>query len=277
MRLDRPPRSTPYLVVRGGRDGERVVLWDTVEITVGRLDGQDIEVDDPEVSRRHCVFRHKEGRFGVEDLGSALGTRVGGEPIRAHALAPGDVVEVGTWRIEFGLTDRPPKPGGNVRFASQLKAFDALTDAAEAGGRTMMAIDLDDDPLARSAPTLVREAPRARAVSLDGSLEELDAPDPLGGDDLGLGAGPAVRDLDAALAELGGGLGPVGAPVAAAAAPRAGAAATVTVSLVLDVNGPPAQVEALVAALRGRRLDMAPLRMRVRDPRAKNGGGGRGR
>ena len=55
-----------------------VVCW---ENAIGRSRGSDIVIDDPTVSRNHCVFlRRKEGWF-VSDIGSKTGTKVNGRKI----------------------------------------------------------------------------------------------------------------------------------------------------------------------------------------------------
>ncbi|MGH7336291.1 MAG: FHA domain-containing protein, partial [Myxococcota bacterium] len=209
MRLgnEKSQKTTTFLVVRHGVKPDWVAIWDTLEITVGRHESQDIAVREAEVSRKHCVFRQKGGVYTLEDLGSALGTTVNGQPIKVHELKSGDVIAVGSLRIKFGQTASPVKPGANVRFASQLKGFSAPGSPANAeGGRTMMAIDLNDS-MSSAPPTLSKSAPKARAVSLDGQLEEAEAPD-LGIDaDLRLGASDPVRDLDASLADFDDGLG----------------------------------------------------------------------
>ena len=70
------------------------------ELVVGRGTG-DLAIDDPGISRRHALFRPREGFLEVEDLGSSNGTRVNGERIStATRLRPGDVVEVGATAIE---------------------------------------------------------------------------------------------------------------------------------------------------------------------------------
>jgi predicted component of type VI protein secretion system len=274
MGTEKPQRSTAFLVVRYPGDPDWVAIWDTVEITVGRQEGQDIAVSDAEVSRKHCVFRQKGGVFTLEDLGSALGTRVNGAPVqKSHELSSGDVAEIGSLKVKFGLTTQAVKPGGHVRFASQLKGFGAPDD--DPGNRTMMAIDLHDDPLASAAPTLAKQVARARAVSLDGRLEDADAPDLV--DPGELGGPPGVRDLDAALAgDFDDGLGPLppppvspirtSAPIAKPGSPRS-ATGDVRVQLVLEVAGPAAQVEALVAAIREKPISAYPLTLCVKDPR----------
>jgi predicted component of type VI protein secretion system len=284
MGSEKAQKTTTFLVVRDGVKPDWVAIWDTVEITVGRHESQDIAVREAEVSRKHCVFRQKGGVYTLEDLGSALGTSVNGEPIKVHELKSGDVIAVGPLRIKFGQTASPVKPGSNVRFASQLKGFNVPGAPATAeGGRTMMAIDLNDSM--RGTPPTLPKAPRTRAVSLDGRLEDADVPD-LSGADLGLGGAADVRDLDASLADFDDGLGPAAQPLAtpaprpsasaprapipsphAATLPRAAVSGDVRVSLVLEVAGPAAQVEALLAAVRDKPIQVYPITLCVKDPR----------
>ena len=65
-------------------------------IIVGRAPGADILVPDDVVSRRHARFSLMGGDLMVEDLGSANGTRVNGEPVtQVQRCAEGDVVRIG--------------------------------------------------------------------------------------------------------------------------------------------------------------------------------------
>lgn len=277
---EKPQKVTTFLVIRDGVKPDWVAIWDTVEITVGRHETQDIPVRESEVSRKHCVFRHKGGVYTIEDLGSALGTCVNGDPIKLHELRSGDVIGVGSLRIKYGQTTSPIKPGANVRYASQLKGFSAPGAKIDAeGGRTMMAIDLSDSMSGAQAATLPRSSPKPRAVSLDGRLEEAEATDLTG--DLGLGGAAPVRDLDASLADFDDGLGAPAQPLAPAA-PRASAATSlaatvprpapsgdVRLQLVLEIAGPAAQVEALLAAVGEKPIQVYPLTLCVKDPRKR--------
>ena len=289
MGSEKPQKVTTFLVVRDGVKPDWVAVWDTLEITVGRHENQDIPVREAEVSRKHCVFRQKGGVYTLEDLGSALGTCVNGQPIKVHELKSGDVIEVGSFKIKFGQTANPIKPGANVRYASQLKGFEVPGAKMNAeSGRTMMAIDLNDS-MSGTQSTHPKAAPKARAVSLDGSLEDADAPPDLSGE-LGLGGAAPVRDLDASLADIDDGLGPPAQPLAApvrrsgpvslagstqppaalaATVPRSAPAPTgdVRVQLVLEIAGPAAQVEALVAAVREKPIQVYPLTLCVKDAR----------
>ncbi len=70
-------------------------------LTIGRT-GTDIVLDQPLVSRRHADLRWQDDRHVLIDLDSANGTFVNGERIRgARPLAPGDVVQIGTFRLTY--------------------------------------------------------------------------------------------------------------------------------------------------------------------------------
>jgi pSer/pThr/pTyr-binding forkhead associated (FHA) protein len=65
--------------------------------TIGRA-GCDVDLTDPDVSRRHAVVRALDGELAVEDLDSTNGTFVNGTRIEGIApLRPGD-------RVRFGNT-----------------------------------------------------------------------------------------------------------------------------------------------------------------------------
>ena len=171
---EKPHEVHHFLVVRDGVKPDWVAIWDTVEITVGRHESQDIAVREAEVSRKHCVFRQKGGVYTLEDLGSALGTKVNGHPIKVHELKSGDVVAVGSLKMKFGQT-REPDQAGQRTCASRRssRASRARRPANAESGRTMMAIDLNDS-MSGAPPTLPKAAPqRARGVARR-PLEELE-------------------------------------------------------------------------------------------------------
>jgi predicted component of type VI protein secretion system len=69
--------------------------------TIGR-EGCDVNLMDPEVSRRHAVLRDSGGALAIEDLGSTNGTYVNGSRLSAvQVLRDGDEVRLGNtvWRI----------------------------------------------------------------------------------------------------------------------------------------------------------------------------------
>jgi ABC transport system ATP-binding/permease protein len=69
--------------------------------TIGRADS-DIVLAQPLVSRHHAELRWEHGRHVLRDLDSANGTFVNGEKLHAaRVLAPGDVVQIGTFQLTY--------------------------------------------------------------------------------------------------------------------------------------------------------------------------------
>jgi two-component system, NtrC family, response regulator AtoC len=95
-----PPRSGPLrLLVLGEERFSTHALPADGRVILGRGEGADIRIEDSAISRAHAALVLGEGRpLQIEDLGSANGTRVKGQPLHAgevRALAAGDTVELG--------------------------------------------------------------------------------------------------------------------------------------------------------------------------------------
>jgi ABC-type multidrug transport system ATPase subunit/pSer/pThr/pTyr-binding forkhead associated (FHA) protein len=69
-------------------------------LTIGRA-GADLVLDQPLVARRHAELAWQDGRHVLRDGGSAHGTYVNGARITERPLAPGDVVQIGTFRLTY--------------------------------------------------------------------------------------------------------------------------------------------------------------------------------
>ena len=66
------------------------------ELSIGRDLGNDIVINDPEVSRRHAHLFLTGDTYAIEDLGSTNGTYLGGQRINAPTLlTPGAVITLG--------------------------------------------------------------------------------------------------------------------------------------------------------------------------------------
>jgi len=280
--MARETGGQPYLHVRVEGQQEQVILWDTRDVTVGRHESQDVVVPDPEVSREHARFRAQGGKRFVEDLQTALGTTVNGEAIKVHELAEGDVVQVGCLEVRFGISENSMRAAGHVRFASQLKGdvlLGAPSDApphgntdppeSDASERTMLGVALDEAlggaPAAATAP----ERPVARALALDGQLEDVGT---LGAEEFEilLGRSGDVRDLDAELAAEAEGEDPneqtmrVGG-LATGQHQHLEGIAPDALRLELVIEGATPKLRAVIDALGGDPLDVGSLRLRIRN------------
>ena len=80
------------------------------DVTVlGRRDFCDVQIDDPSLSKRHCVLVKTDGLLIVRDLATTNGTRVKGQKIRWAALLPDDRIAFGAikFRVYLGPDDIP--------------------------------------------------------------------------------------------------------------------------------------------------------------------------
>jgi len=76
-------------------------------MTIGRGDEVDILLESTAVSRQHAELSQDPfGRWWVRDLGSRNGTKLNGSPVTEALVRPGDVVQVGDFRLSLS----PPQP-----------------------------------------------------------------------------------------------------------------------------------------------------------------------
>ena len=101
-----------------GREGT-VELSPTETVYVGRGLECAIRTDDGMVSRKHAQFRMENGRFVVEDLGSANGTHLNNTRIQKQAIGHADVIQCGSLVIRFvdeggvNVVPQQIQPGAN--------------------------------------------------------------------------------------------------------------------------------------------------------------------
>ncbi len=88
------------IVKRGPNAGSQYQL-DRPVLSAGRHPASDIFLDDITVSRRHAEFRREHGKFHVVDLGSLNKTYLNRKPVDTAALANGDEIRIGNFRLIF--------------------------------------------------------------------------------------------------------------------------------------------------------------------------------
>lgn len=95
--------ATYQVTIRGPQMAQTIVL-PTGSLSIGRQAGNDLVLVHPLVSRRHARIECAEDACQLFDLGSTHGTMVNRmrlEPETAHTLVPGDVIEIGPFRLAF--------------------------------------------------------------------------------------------------------------------------------------------------------------------------------
>jgi uncharacterized Zn finger protein len=92
------------LTVESGPQASRSFTLSQPRTVIGRK-GADIALDDPEISRHHCVIEVRESNVNLKDLDSTNGTFFEGERARAALLKEGSIFRIGSSVIR--LTFRP--------------------------------------------------------------------------------------------------------------------------------------------------------------------------
>src|SRR5258708_20419069 len=78
----------PRLLALEGPLKDSTIPLPAGEITLGRDPTNAVPLNDPSVSRKHCLFRRVEGRFQVRDLESPNGSVGNGTAGEAQWLSP---------------------------------------------------------------------------------------------------------------------------------------------------------------------------------------------
>jgi phage tail-like protein len=87
-----------------GPQGRQVFTLRLGKTTVGRQEGNDLQLDDQRVSRQHALIQCAESGCQITDLDSSNGTYVDGEkliPNIASALIPGSAVKIGSFTLKL--------------------------------------------------------------------------------------------------------------------------------------------------------------------------------
>jgi pSer/pThr/pTyr-binding forkhead associated (FHA) protein len=180
---ERPSAEAAAVLTISG-EGRRLSVTD--ELVIGRgVSGEGRLSDDLELSRRHArVWREADGRIMVEDLGSANGTFVNGERVRApRQLYAADKVRVGTTVLEVadvGATPaaRPATPAPPAPPSARPPA----PPAADAPGRTPPA----RPPRPRPRPAPAELGPVAPELPLDSVFAGCRIEEVIGRGDMGV-------------------------------------------------------------------------------------------
>ncbi|RMF42323.1 MAG: FHA domain-containing protein [Planctomycetota bacterium] len=87
--------QTITLRVISGADRGRVFEDLKPPITIGREEGNMVQLNDERVSRYHVKIQDDNGRLVITDLDSTNGTRVNGQPCNLKILHYGDTISIG--------------------------------------------------------------------------------------------------------------------------------------------------------------------------------------
>ena len=126
------------LRVIDGADRGRVFADAPTPLTIGREEGNPIQLNDERISRFHLKIQEDERKIVLTDLQSTNGTKVNGESVQLWVLRPGDVIAVGRTILIYGSREE---------IAERLAS---LRDGKMAEGVTLDADEYEEGPIAAS-------------------------------------------------------------------------------------------------------------------------------
>jgi pSer/pThr/pTyr-binding forkhead associated (FHA) protein len=167
------------LVVKKGPARTRSVRLTTRETIIGRSRDCDLCIPSADISRRHCLITHADGKITIEDLSSANGTFLNGRPVSGiQRVQGGDQLQIGP--LTFAVELQPTK--------SVMKALNGSppgpSQPVEAPGFELLDVVPEDDDDAIPLAPLAKED---EEEPLDVILADEDAMD--------LGKGNDFRDI----------------------------------------------------------------------------------
>ncbi|MBI2487321.1 MAG: FHA domain-containing protein [Deltaproteobacteria bacterium] len=118
--------EVPILVVTLGSKTVEKRKLDQEMISIGRVQENDIVINNLSVSRYHAIIYNKGGKVVIKDMGSSNGTFVNGAKVDEADLWIGDVVLIGKHVIKFSK-EEDQRPGDDLAF--QREGGTVMVDA----------------------------------------------------------------------------------------------------------------------------------------------------
>ncbi len=94
------------LRVLDGADRGRVFEEMPTPVTIGREEGNSLQLNDERVSRFHVKIQEDQDKIVITDLESTNGTKVNGEDIQLRILRYGDIITMGRSVLLFGSREQ---------------------------------------------------------------------------------------------------------------------------------------------------------------------------
>jgi hypothetical protein len=94
------------LRVLDGADRGRVFNRLRTPVTIGREEGNTIQLNDERVSRFHVKIQEDQEKIVLTDLESTNGTKVNGDEIQLRILRYGDVLTIGRTSLVYGAREQ---------------------------------------------------------------------------------------------------------------------------------------------------------------------------
>jgi pSer/pThr/pTyr-binding forkhead associated (FHA) protein len=149
------------LRVLDGADRGRVYDDVPTPVTIGREEGNTIQLNDERVSRFHLKIQEDRDKVVLTDLESTNGTKVNGEDIQLRILRFGDMIALGRSVLLFGKREQIAERLANLRRDS---------DSSGTVGR-------EDSPLSAKAKSVEFDLNLQDGADLQNTLYALEPPE----------------------------------------------------------------------------------------------------
>jgi len=147
-------------------------------VTIGREEGNLVQLNDERISRFHLKIQEDGDRLVLTDLESTNGTKVNGETVQLWILRPGDLISLGRTLLLCGSEDDIARRLAGLRGAdvSAGVTLDA-DDVDEVASSVSLEFELSwtDDPSAQALlhTLLPPELPEELSLGQNAQLSEL--------------------------------------------------------------------------------------------------------
>ena len=125
------------LRVLDGADRGKVFQEVPTPLTVGREEGNPVQLNDERISRFHLKIQEDQGKVVLTDLQSTNGTRVNGENVQLWILRPGDVVMLGRTVLLYGSREEIARRLATLRGADMAEGVTLHADEADQQGNSV--------------------------------------------------------------------------------------------------------------------------------------------
>ena len=155
-------------------DGQTLAEYNMTKerYTVGRLQDNDIRIDNAAVSGHHSLIINILNDSFLEDLNSTNGTYVNGKLIKKHALQHGDVITVGHHQLRYVDDQAQAAPEDEFEKTMVIEPSKDMEKQVARATRAAEAAAVKEAPVKRAYGD--GEAPRARKPFAPTSTQEVD-------------------------------------------------------------------------------------------------------
>jgi pSer/pThr/pTyr-binding forkhead associated (FHA) protein len=97
---------SPRLVLSNSMGESKIFLLDKDQFSIGRSVEVDVNLEDPSVSRNHCIIEKQDNAYFAKNLSEINPTLLNEERVSEKRLYSGDQLQIGSFSLTF-ISDRP--------------------------------------------------------------------------------------------------------------------------------------------------------------------------